>query len=170
MAANEVEPWLRRTHTDVDAVRRAVLHALELAREDIERWCAHLGAEESEASVHGLPSVAFQLRHIACSLDRLMTYAEGHALGAAQLAALRSESVSGGEPLRECVDGIDLAISRLMAFMPQQFAEPRTVGRAHLPTTVAGLLIHTAEHTRRHVGQAITTAKVVVALRDAEVS
>ena len=35
-----VEPWLRGTLTEVDAVRRQVLHALELAAEDVERWCA----------------------------------------------------------------------------------------------------------------------------------
>jgi hypothetical protein len=30
-----------------------------------------------------------------------------------------------------------------------------------LPSNVLGLLFHAAEHTQRHVGQAITTAKVV---------
>jgi uncharacterized damage-inducible protein DinB len=35
------------------------------------------------------------------------------------------------------------------------------VGREQLPATVAGLLIHCAEHTQRHVGQMVTTAKVV---------
>ena len=37
------EPWLRGTLREVDAVRRQVLHALELAGEDAERWCR--GAE-----------------------------------------------------------------------------------------------------------------------------
>jgi hypothetical protein len=35
------------------------------------------------------------------------------------------------------------------------------VGRARLPSTVFGLLFHVAEHTQRHAGQAITTAKIV---------
>jgi hypothetical protein len=30
---------------------------------------------------------------------------------------------------------------------------------------VGGLLVHCAEHTQRHVGQAVTTAKVVVGMR-----
>ena len=30
-----VEPWLRGTHADVPAVGRAVLHALELALDDL---------------------------------------------------------------------------------------------------------------------------------------
>lgn len=39
------------------------------------------------------------------------------------------------------------------------------MGKKRLPTTVAGLLVHVADHTQRHVGQAITTAKVVLAQR-----
>jgi len=34
-----------------------------------------------------------------------------------------------------------------------------------LPTTVGGLLVHVADHTQRHVGQAVTTAKVITAQR-----
>lgn len=168
MAEMQVEPWLRGTHTEVEPVRRAVLHALELAREDVVRWCGSLDSEAAELEPLGLPSVAFQMRHIARSLDRLMTYAEGAALTEAQLLALRTERVAGGAPLLEFTAAMERATGRLMAFSPEQFGEPRGVGRAMLPTTVAGLLIHIAEHTQRHVGQAITTAKVVVALRDGE--
>ena len=164
----QVEPWLRGTHTDVGPLRRAVLHALELAREDVVRWCDALDSEAAESEPLGLPSVAFQMRHIARSLDRLMTYAEGRSLAEAQLLALGQERVPGGDPLREFHAAVDRAIERLLAFTPEQFGAPRGVGRAMLPTTVAGLLIHIAEHTQRHVGQAITTAKVVIALRVAE--
>ena len=170
MAEAQVEPWLRGTHTDVEPVLRAVLHALELAREDVVRWCGPLDHEALEAEPLGLPSAAFQMRHIARSLDRLMTYAEGRALTEEQLLALRSEHVEGEEPLREFTDGVDRAVERLLAFRPEQFADARGVGRALLPATVAGLLIHIAEHTQRHVGQAITTAKVVIALRESEAS
>ena len=83
------EPWLRGTLTHVDAVRRQVLHSLELAAEDVERWCAPLSDGEIEERPLGLPSVGFQLRHIARSLDRLLTYAEGQQLSRRQLKALR---------------------------------------------------------------------------------
>jgi len=43
---------------------------------------------------------------------------------------------------------------------PARLADPRAVGRKQLPTTVIGLLIHIAEHTQRHVGQAISAAKL----------
>ncbi len=168
MSETQVEPWLRGTHTDVEPVRRAVLHAIELAREDVVRWCAPLDSEAVEMGPLGLPSAAFQMRHIARSLDRLMTYAEGGALTEEQLVALRSEHVTGGEPLQEFTAAVERAIERLLTFSPEQFGEARGVGRSMLPTTVAGLLIHIAEHTQRHVGQAISTVKMVVALRDAE--
>ena len=37
--------------------------------------------------------------------------------------------------------------------------EPREIGRKKLPTTVIGLFTHIAEHTQRHVGQAISAGK-----------
>src|SRR4051812_29009265 len=89
------EPWLRGTHDDVSAVPRAVLHALELAAEDIEKWCGGLSDEELNATPHGLAPVAFHVRHIARSIDRLLTYAEGRELNAAQMAALKSEMEGG---------------------------------------------------------------------------
>jgi len=167
---SNIEPWLRGTHTDLDPTRRAVLHALELAQEDLQRWCAPLDTTQLEASAYNLPSTAIQLRHIARSLDRLMAYAEGKALTEAQLQALKSEHIATEDPLYECLTGIDQAIQRLLTFTPEDFEKPRTVGRAALPTTVASLLIHIAEHTQRHVGQAITTAKLIQALHEAEAS
>ena len=41
--------------------------------------------------------------------------------------------------------------------------EARGVGRLQLPSTVLGLLFHAAEHTQRHVGQIVTTARMVQA-------
>ena len=76
------EPWLRGTLAEVPAVQRAVLHALELAKEDLERWCDGLSDEELHARPGGIAPVAFHLRHIARSMDRLLTYAEGNQLSA----------------------------------------------------------------------------------------
>ena len=91
-AGSTPEPWLRGTLTDVPAVIRAVLHALELAREDAERWCGDLTGVEVNARPAGLPSVAFQLRHISGSADRLLTYAEGRELSQEQMAELAREA------------------------------------------------------------------------------
>jgi uncharacterized damage-inducible protein DinB len=162
------EPWLRGTLTHVDAVRRQVLHALELAAEDVERWCAPLSDEELEACPLGLPSVGFQLRHIARSLDRLLTYAEGQQLSERQLRALHTEMESGDgheATFMEFAKAMEVSVDRILAISPDTFEEARGVGRGMLPSTVGGLLVHCAEHTQRHVGQAVTTAKVVAAMR-----
>ena len=116
----------------------------------------------------GLAPVAFQLRHIVGSLDRLLTYAEGKSLNAAQLKTLAEEMRPEGskeEILAEFESGLSDAERRVCAIDFAAWSEPREVGRRKLPTTVAGLLIHCAEHTQRHVGQAITTAKVLLELR-----
>jgi hypothetical protein len=163
-----VEPWLRGTLTEMDAVRRQVLHALELAAEDVDRWCAGLSDEEMNERPFGLAPVAFHLRHIARSLDRLLTYAEGRALDGAQRDALASELTGGAvaeEVLAEVRAGLGEAQGRVRMISAASYEEARGVGRAMLPSTVGGLLVHCAEHTQRHVGQAVTTANVVVGMR-----
>ncbi len=159
-----VEPWLRGTLTEVDVVRRGVLHALELAREDVARWCGELTAGQLEARPFGLPSVGFQMRHMVRSLDRLLTYAEGRQLNEAQLALLKSEMESEGrreDLFAEFEHGIESAMQRVRAIDPTTYEQARSVGRKMMPTSVGGLLVHCADHTQRHVGQAVTTAKVV---------
>src|ERR1039458_5882882 len=86
-----IEPWLRGTHTEVPAVGRAVLHALDLALDDLAKWTEGLTDAEVHSQPLGLPSVAFHLRHIARSTDRLLSYAEGSQLSQEQLAALKAE-------------------------------------------------------------------------------
>lgn len=167
-AVSEVEPWLRGTLTEVDAVRRQVLHALELAGEDVNRWCAGLSDAEMGAQLFGLPPVAFHLRHIARSLDRLLTYAEGRQLSGDQMDMLRGELDSAAIAevvLAEVRAGLGGAAERVRMISPTRYEEARGVGRAMLPSTVGGLLVHCAEHTQRHVGQAVTTAKVVLGMR-----
>lgn len=164
----DVEPWLRGTLPEVDAVRRQVLHALELTDEDVARWCAGLSDAEMGARPYGVASVAFHLRHIARSLDRLLTYAEGGELSPSQHEALCSEmepETNAAAVLAEFGEGLRHAKTRVRGFAPAAYEHPRGVGRARLPSTVGGLLIHCAEHTQRHMGQAITTAKIVGEMR-----
>ncbi len=160
------EPWLRGTLTELDAVRRQVLHSLEMAAEDGEKWCASLSDEEISARPLGLASVCFHLRHMVRSLDRLLTYAEGRQLSDAQLHLLNEEagcSERAADVMAEYREGIAAAATRVRAFDPHEYEDWRGVGRKSLPTTVAGLLVHCAEHTQRHLGQAITTAKIAKA-------
>jgi len=160
------EPWLRGTLQEVPPVQRAVVHALELAQEDLQRWCGGLSDEQVDARPGGLPPVAFHLRHIARSLDRLLTYAEGRDLSERELAALKAEMDPGATRdalFSELNSALANSMNRVRAFDTSMFEQIRTVGRKQLPTTVAGLLVHVADHTQRHVGQAVTTAKIILA-------
>jgi uncharacterized damage-inducible protein DinB len=156
------EPWLRNTLTTIDPLRRAVLHALELSAEDATRWLDPLTDTQLLARPHNLPPAAFHLRHLARSLDRLLTYAEGNQLTANQLSALKTEHEGTATQARqEFRAALATSAARIQAIDPSTFATPRGVGRQQLPTTVAGLLVHCADHTQRHTGQFVTTAKIL---------
>ena len=166
--SGEVEPWLRGTLVGVPAIPRAVLHALELAREDVERWAELLTDDELHARPLGLTPFAFHVRHMGHSLDRLLTYAEGTGLNAVQRGALSVELEVGMEKaalLAEFGASLREAAGRIRALPLGQLEEPRYVGAKRLPTTLGGLLVHLADHTQRHAGQAVTTARLVLALR-----
>jgi len=163
-----IEPWLRGTYPEVPAVGRAVLHALDLALDDITKWVDGLADAEVHTHPLGLPSVAFHLRHIARSVDRILTYAEGGQLTAEQLASLKAEQ-SGDESLAVLLGDVEASFSnaadRVRTLAGADFDLFRGVGRKQLPTSIGGALIHVADHTQRHVGQVVTTAKVLKAQR-----
>lgn len=161
---NSVEPWLRGTFVEVSSVGRAVLHALELAKEDLWKWCYRLRDDQLNHRTGDVAPVAFHLRHIARSLDRLLTYAEGGTLSEEQLAQLRSELEAGAkhdEVFAELESALVRSAHRVWQLASENLETARRVGKKQLPTTVGGLLVHVADHTQRHVGQAIVTAKLV---------
>jgi uncharacterized damage-inducible protein DinB len=160
------EPWLRGTLTNIAPVQRAVLHALELAKEDIQRWCGDLTDEQVNARPGGVAPVAFHIRHIARSSDRLLTYAEGGSLTPEQITVMKAELEPGAtrrEVFAELDAALERSVARVEAFSVESLSMPRVVGRQQMPTTVAGLLVHVADHAQRHVGQAIVTAKIAKA-------
>ena len=160
------EPWLRGTLSELPSVHRGVLHAMELAGEDLQRWCGQLTDKQLNQRPAQIAPVSFHFRHIARSLDRLLTYAEGDSLTEKQLAALRAEMEPGAtrdELFAELSFALSTSATRIRAFSHADLEALRSVGRNRLPTTLGGLLVHIADHTQRHVGQAIATAKIVFA-------
>jgi hypothetical protein len=139
------------------------LYGLQQTREDLARYTAGLTAGQVWARPHGLAPLGFHLRHIAGSVDRLTAYLEGRPLDAAQMGAL-AEEMEPGASLEELLADVDRVLLRaaeaIRAIDPATFAEPRWVGRKRLPTTVIGLVVHIAEHTQRHLGQAIGAAQL----------
>ncbi|HLJ17504.1 MAG TPA: DinB family protein [Bryobacteraceae bacterium] len=167
--AQETQPeaWLRGPVPGVDPAIGALIHSFQQAREDLARFTEGLSDQQIWMRPYGLAPLGFQLRHIAGSVERLTVYLSGGVLSETQLAAMRSEMEPGGAPA-ELLAAIDASFARTEAVVrqidPSALTEPRGIGRKQLPTTVGGLVIHMAEHTTRHVGEAIVTAKVLRAL------
>jgi uncharacterized damage-inducible protein DinB len=160
------EVWLRGPVHGVPLALQPVAHALLQSVEDAEAAAAGLDAARLQARPGGAASVAFHLVHMAGSLDRLLTYARGESLSAAQRDALAAEP----EPIAGATAGalvellraqVERALAQLRATDPATLDEARAVGRAGLPSSVRGLLCHAGEHTLRHAGQLITTARIV---------
>jgi uncharacterized damage-inducible protein DinB len=140
-----------------------VFHSFMMVREDLARYTEGLTTEDVWRRTGALPPLGFHLRHIAHSVDRLVTYLCGDQLSDAQIATLKQESEPGAT-LAELLEDINEKLSdaerRIRTIDATMLAEPRYIGKKRLPSTVLGLLVHIAEHTQRHLGQAITTAKL----------
>jgi hypothetical protein len=143
-----------------------VVHSLLQVREELETVIPLLSREQLWLRPGGAASIGFHLKHLAGSLDRLLTYARGEALTDVQVAFLDAEERPGPELPAQLVgmvlDRIDIAVEQTRATRVTTLGDARRVGRAGLPSTVSGLLFHAAEHAQRHAGQIVTTAKIVM--------
>ena len=166
------EVWLRGPLPDVPALVQPVAHALLQAREEVNALLQDfpeslLWERPLDRNNVALASAGFHLQHLTGVLDRLFTYARGEVLSPNQLTALAIEG-KPSEPLpsiQELIDRfdeqVDLALAQLRIINQQTLTEIRGVGRAQLPSTVIGLLVHAAEHTMRHVGQLSVTTRLI---------
>src|ERR1035438_8370844 len=157
------EPWLRGVVPGINPVTGHLLRASEQIREDLERVLAPLSTSQLWAMPDEMTSAGFHAKHLAGSKNRLCTYLEGRRLTREQLVAMSTESVGAESPaeliaqVRAAFDRYDNVVRELP---PERFAEIREVGRQRLETTAISLAIHIAEHGLRHVGQAISAAKL----------
>lgn len=165
------EAWLRGPLPGIAAPLQPAAHALVQAAEDIAQAATGLSTEELWVRPGGAASAGFHLRHIAGSIERLLTYTRGEQLSEGQRRALATERDPGDPPadteglILRATAAIEEALAAIRATTSATAAEPRAVGRAAFPSTVGGLLFHIAEHTQRHTGQLIATAKIVRGLR-----
>jgi hypothetical protein len=167
MSESRPEVWLRGPLPDCIDELQPVAHSLLQVREEIEAVVS-LPQENLWAKPGGAASIGFHLKHLAGSLDRLLTYANGKQLSAAQRQALTDEGRSGGPAerpdtlVRAAQSAIDRALNQIRTTPLCTLDEAREVGRDRLPSTVLGLLFHAAEHAQRHSAQIITTAKIIL--------
>ena len=161
------EVWLRGPVAGIAPALQPVAHALLQAREEVEALMQDFPEQKLWDRPAGVASVGFHLQHFSGVLSRLFTYARGESLDAAQRAALAAEQ----EPSRANVTGqvlvqgfrqqVDRALEELRATDERTLTEPRAIGRGKLPSTTLGLIVHAAEHTQRHVGQLLVTARIL---------
>ena len=105
------EPWLRGPIAGMPALVMPAAHALMQAAEDIPLAVAGLTNEQLWALPGGAAAVGFHLRHLAGSIDRLLTYARGEMLSDAQMTALDAEIEDDGRSAEELVREATAAIA-----------------------------------------------------------
>lgn len=168
MANEAVEFWLRGPVHGICPVLQPVVHAILQAQLEIRQQLSGFPPSELWSKPAGAASVGFHLQHIAGVLDRLFTYARGEQLSEKQLSELQKEGIADeGITLTGLLvrleSQITVAIEQLKNTGSETVFAPREVGRKKLPSNVLGLLFHAAEHTQRHTGQLLVTAKVLKA-------
>lgn len=159
------EPWMSGTLADLHPVVAALLYSFRHARLDLGAWTKELSTEELSLSLLGLAPVSFHIRHIAGSVDRLLTYARREQLSALQIAAIGDEAQPGlsrEEMLKLLDDSFGQAETVVRGLDSASLCKIREIGRKRIPVPLGTLLVHIAEHTQRHVGEAIITVKAVL--------
>ena len=163
----DTEAWQRGPVPGFEPLLMPVVHTLIQIQEDLQRLVATVPLEHVWQRPGGAASIAFHVSHTGGALDRLFTYARGEALSDAQRATAKAEGKPADPPapLTALVADVNATIERafdqLRSLNANSLLEERKVGKAGLPSNVIGLLFHAAEHCTRHVGQAITTAKIL---------
>jgi hypothetical protein len=161
-------PWLRGPVPDVIPMLQPVAHSFIDCLEDVESRLVGVTAERIWTKPGNGASVGFHVRHAIGSIERLLTYARGEMLSMEQLETLKTEGVRGAGPdtAEELIaafrQATDRAMKQVRGTHESDLLEYRAVGRGKLPSNVLGILVHTAEHTQRHIGQMTTTLKVVL--------
>jgi uncharacterized damage-inducible protein DinB len=167
--SQQLEVWQRGPLPDITPLLQPVGHALLQAREEIEMYMKEFPEALLWLRPAGLASVGFHLQHLSGVLDRVFTYARGESLTPDQFKALDEEgndSADGytvGQLVAEFSRQVDVAMEQLRNTREEQLTQYRGIGRAGLPSTVIGLLVHGAEHTMRHLGQLLVTSRILSA-------
>jgi uncharacterized damage-inducible protein DinB len=167
MSTSLPEAWLRGPVAGMPALLNPAAHALQHAADDARQALEGLPTEVLWQRPGSAASVGYHVRHLIGALDRLLTYARGQTLTPQQLQSRAREAEPGDPPadgamlLTELTAAIDRALDQLRATPEASLLDARAVGRQRLPSTVVGLIFHAAEHSARHAGQALTTAKIL---------
>ncbi|MGJ1195660.1 DinB family protein [Sphingobacterium spiritivorum] len=165
--ATEPEVWMRGPVAGVPGLLQPVAHALLQAQEDITDAVKGIDEHNLWQRPSGVASIGFHLQHISGVIDRMFTYAQDRPLSEQQLSYLAKEglvdpTVTVESLLLQLETQLQSAMSQLCSTDTDQLTAIRYLGRKRIPTTLTGLLFHAAEHTQRHTGQLLVTARVLI--------
>lgn len=164
---SKAEVWQRGPVEGIPALLQPVAHALLQAREEIDSIMAGFPQALLWVKPAGMASPGFHLQHITGVLDRLFTYARGGQLNEQQLSYLAFEGKNAGQTVSQLIadfnEQVDTSLKQLSETGEKTLTDARGIGRKQIPTTVMGLLVHSAEHTMRHVGQLLVTVNFLKA-------
>lgn len=160
------EVWLRGPIDGVSSLLQPAAHALLQVREEIPSILADFPDDKLWERPAGVASIGFHLKHIPGVIDRLLTYAAGDSLSREQFAYLTTENEESDESKEELIRAmqhrIDSAVDTMKDIDPATLTDFRGVGRKQLPSTKLGMIFHAAEHSMRHMGQLLVTARVIL--------
>lgn len=159
------EVWLRGPVEGVSSLLQPAAHALLQAKEEIPSILATFPDDKLWERPGGVASVGFHLKHIPGVIDRLFTYAAGEKLSTEQFARLKAEQEETGESKEDLIRAlqhqVDKAVEKMRDIDPATLTDFRGVGRKQLPSTKLGMIFHAAEHSMRHMGQLLVTARIL---------
>ena len=168
MVPAQPEYWLRGLIENISAYLQPAAHALLQARMEITEALENFPETKLWENPAGVASVAFHLQHLTGVLDRLFTYARAEQLNQQQLDFLAAEgkeniAIHLPDLLNQFSRQVDKALEQLRNTNENSVLEKRGVGRKQIPSNVLGLIFHATEHTQRHTGQLLVTAKILSA-------
>jgi hypothetical protein len=166
--ATKPEVWLRGPLPNIPPLLQPVAHILMQAQEEVTALMVDFPNHLLWQQPAGCAAPGFHLKHMRGVIDRLFTYAEARLLNPEQLAYLNAEGLDNGETVEELLNGFNQQVDSFLMMIAEidetTLTDFRGVGRAQLPSTVLGLLVHIAEHTMRHLGQLLVTVRVLKAV------
>jgi uncharacterized damage-inducible protein DinB len=162
------EVWQRGPVASIPALLQPVAHALLQANEELISLMQDFPETLLWEKPAGVASPGFHLQHLSGVLDRLFTYARGEMLTPEQRKDLAQEGqaivpeLSVGILIQRFQQQVNISLEQLRNTNEQTLTDFRGLGAKQIPTTVLGLLFHSAEHTMRHIGQLLVTVKVLM--------
>lgn len=163
----KLEVWMRGPVIGVPGILQPSAHALMQTNEECTFFMENFDQNKLWIKPVGLASVGFHLQHIVGVIDRMLTYAQQKPLNDQQLNYLKNEGIENAklsiqELLRNLNEQVEIAIAYLRTVDVNTLEEVRGIGKKKISTTLAGLLLHAAEHSQRHAGQLYVTSRFLM--------